>query len=160
MTSTNTSDSQSTGTKAKPSVKLDHIGWITRDVTRFERFWCKILGFIRINESFLTPEMGQLLFDAGPALIRSYSHPQWDINIEIHEFIRHATGNYNYAYKFDRCGINHICIHTGGSGSRNEFMKTLPADIRRQIYDNPRGWQNIFVQDYEGNFIELRENLE
>ena len=149
-------------TTANPQItkiKLDHVGWITQNIKKFEAFWCDILGFEQVHESFLTPEMGYKLFQAGPALIRRYSHPDWEVDIEIHQFNHHSDHG-NFYYQFQRIGINHICIHTGGPGSRKEFLDSLPkGHFELHIYDNPKGWQNIFLQDYEGNWVELRENL-
>lgn len=143
--------------------KLDHVGLITTNIGLFERFWCDILGFQQVHESMLTPAMGSTLFNAGPALIRRYSHPEWDTDIEIHQFEHRVDEPY---WRFDRPGMNHICIHTGGPGSRDKFLEQLEIfkedywDIPILIYDNPKGWQNIFLQDFESNFIELREDLE
>jgi len=61
--------------------------------------------------------------------------------------------------RFHDFGLNHICINTGSKGSKEEFLKTLPEDIMVNIYQNPLGWTNAFVRDYEGNWIELREQV-
>lgn len=135
--------------------KLDHVGWITGNIEKFERFWCKVMGFKEVARSTLTDKMGQVLFESNAAMIRKYSHPDWDVYVEIHCFDSYESDT----YKFDRPGINHICLHTGGAGSRQEFIENLPDDVKVHTYDNPKGWQNIFIEDYEGNWVELREDI-
>lgn len=151
MTSTNTLEKQS------PGIKLDHVGWITSNIGLFELFWVDALGFKQVNESFLTPSMGKILFESGPALIRRYRKDGWTTDIEIHQFIHSSSGE--WGNDFQTQGINHICLHTGGPGSRETFLRSLPDNIQHYVYDNPKGWKNIFIRDYEGNWIELRENL-
>ena len=137
--------------------KLDHVGWITQDVELFESFWVEILGFELVNESVLTPKMASYLFKTSPALIRRYSHSGWDIDIEIHQFEYKQPSTHQFP--FQTKGINHICIHTGGPGSRQKFLDDLPGGVKRHVFDNPKGWQNIFIRDFEANWVELRENL-
>lgn len=103
--------------------------------------------------------MGYALFEYGPAMIRRYSHEEWDVDIEIHQFLKDDYQPREFDSPFQRPGINHICIHTGGPNSRMEFLSSLPLYVKSHIYDNPKGWQNIFIRDFEGNWIELRENL-
>lgn len=137
-------------------MKLDHIGWITGNIELFESFWCNLLKFKRVYESKLTQEMSTALFPgAGEALIYRYQHPTFGVDIEIHHFKQQEK----CFYVFDRMGINHICLHTGSKGSREDFLKQMPDDIQKHIFNNPKGWQNIFIRDYEGNWIELRESL-
>lgn len=142
--------------------QFDHIGWVTDNLGLFEEFWCRGMGFELIHTSIDT-DMGPVLFDHnGRAVIRLYAHPQLSIRIEIHQF------DHNMSYRdhasFLRKGLNHVCIHTGGPGSRLEFIKELQAKIRTsfevKIFDNPKGWQNIFIKDLENNWIELREKLD
>lgn len=142
----------------KPKIKLDHVGWVTTDVELFEKFWCEVLGFKQIKESCLDPKISMKLFKNNAALIRRYNHPDWEVDIEIHWFdVRLKTSSLGLS--FARPGINHICLHTGGAGSRQKFLETIPKDIKLHVYDNPKGWQNIFLQDYEDNWVELREDL-
>jgi catechol 2,3-dioxygenase-like lactoylglutathione lyase family enzyme len=139
-------------------VKLDHVGWITDRPERFEEFWCDALGFQRIKESEIDTSMTEFLFaKSGGAKIRRYRHPEFEgfPDIEIHVFERGLYAS----QAFDRIGINHICLHTGGPGSKVDFLSRLPDDVTIHVYKNPGGWDNIFVRDYDHNWIELREDL-
>lgn len=132
----------------------DHIGWITNDITMFERFWCDILGYECTYKSTLEKERAAFLFGAGEAETRRYSRPGC-LDIEIHKF----TENEPSTTGFHRVGMNHVCLFTGGKGTRNRFLADLPAEVEKKIYRNEGGWDNIFIKDFEGNWIELRERL-
>lgn len=137
---------------------FDHVGWITRDPAKFEAFWCGILGFKQTYESRLPVEMATDLFQIkSPALIRRYYREGFGPEIEIH-FLE-ETNPSRAPQTFGRLGINHICLHTGGQGSRKQFLDSLPASVKQYIYKNPRGWENIFIRDYEGNWIEIKETF-
>jgi len=136
---------------------IDHVGWITKDIEKFEGFWCEVLGYECMHTSAAPSEMMTTLFGAGEATIKRYSHPKnQGPDIEIHYFPEHGEVEEQPFYRF---GINHVCILTGGAGSRTDFLSKLPETVEKAIYDNPGGWQNIFIRDYEGNWIELRENF-
>lgn len=133
------------------SLKFDHIGWITPDIDKFEKFWCSVLGFRCVGESTLTKEMATNLFDIdSEAAIKRYKLN--DMVVEIHIFDRPSEAS----QKFDRYGINHMCLFVS---DRSKFLEAMPTDVTKHIYNNPGGWQNIFIQDYEGNWIELRESF-
>ena len=51
--------------------------------------------------------------------------------------------------KFYRYGLNHICLNTGGPGSKEEFAKSLPELVEKRVYKNPGGWTNIFIRDFQ-----------
>jgi len=142
------------------SLCLDHIGWITFDIEKFERFWCNVLGYECIHTSSATEEMTRSLFkaDSGAEIKRYHNYHLNSTNpdIEIHYFSDHLDAPKD----FHRFGINHICLNTGGQGSRTSFLESLPPEVEVKIYDNPKGWQNIFIRDLEGNWIELREDFE
>lgn len=110
--------------------------------------------------------MNEVLFGGkGPALIRRYTRDESACDIEIHMFDERSSNLKDYAWKdftppgFDKHGINHVCIHTGGPGSRAEFLAKLPPNVVQKVFNNPGGWQNIFIRDYEYNWVELRESL-
>lgn len=140
------------------SYKIDHIGWITNDSNMFEAFWCHILGYEEVGRSEMAGEMCLALFGfTSEASIRRYRATNIvGPDIEIHVF---KDGSAPASRLFHRFGINHICLHTGGPGSRSEFLSKLPINVRVHCFNNPKGWQNIFIRDYDENWIELRESL-
>lgn len=131
-------------------IKLDHVGFVTNNPEKFEKFWVGILGFKRIWESKLTPEICKFLFDIDyGVLCRRYEKD--DMVIEIHCFDKPVIES---SKQFNRFGLNHICLFVD---DRREFLKQY--NLKAKIYDNPRGHKNIFLQDFEGNWIELKEKL-
>ena len=139
------------------SFSLDHVGWVTNNPKLFESFWCVILGFKLIKTGELSRELCMTLFSyPGSATAQRYAHPEWSTDIEIHIFNGPQAESDRY---FEGHGINHICFHTGGPGSRQLFLEQLPSSVVSYVYDNPAGWQNIFIRDFEMNWVELRETL-
>jgi hypothetical protein len=138
---------------------IDHIGWITNNILLFEEFWCKIVGYTCIWESELDSTISKALFNIDDvATIHRYTLTDTDTpDIEIHQFHK-GSGNVG-TWQFNRQGINHVCLHTGAKGSREEFLKVLPAYVIVHKYKNPKGWFNIFIQDFENNWVELREDF-
>ena len=141
---------------------FDHIGWITQDIALFEKFWVDILEFKQVKQSIAAPEMMKVLFGIrGQAEIRRYSNAEFKLDIEIHRFdIEKDEAEFEMyeetQYGFSRHGINHVCIFVK---SKEEFLKALPPEVQVHRYDNPGGWTNIFVQDFESNWVELREAM-
>ena len=135
---------------------LDHIGWITKDIDLFEQFWCDVLGYERVKSNEAPVEMMNTLFGTQGATINRYQHPTKERgpDLEIHYF---PDDGEREDMPFSRYGINHICLLVGGPGSREEFLAELPKRIKCHVYNNPGGWKNIFIKDYEGNWVELRE---
>jgi catechol 2,3-dioxygenase-like lactoylglutathione lyase family enzyme len=139
---------------------LSHIGWITNDIMLFESFWCDLLGFTCNYKSNLdNPQTLALFGVSGTPEIRRYSHPEWSLEIEIHCLENNATIPKR---SFFAPGINHICLSTGkrANNSRERFIQALPAHVQICRYHNPGGWENLFIQDFENNWIELREDFE
>lgn len=133
--------------------KLDHLGFITRDIDKFEAFWCGILGFEKKHESTLTPSMSQELFALpGPAQIRRYVLR--DMIVEIHVFPPEQTAA--APQTFNRFGINHLCFHVE---DRKRFLSELPSDVSVHVHHNVGGWDNVFINDFDGNWLELRETI-
>lgn len=129
-------------------MKIDHVGWITNDVAEFEKFWVDILGFEKVWESRLSPELAHTLFGVGyGASCLRYKHG--DDVIEVHKFDVPVEIN---STSFIKHGINHIALLVD---DRQEFLKK--HDFTTHVYHNPKGWDNIFIQDFEGNWIELKE---
>ena len=130
---------------------IDHVGWITKDIEKFESFWCGVLGFEKKHESTLTVEMAEKLFGiSSPAKIRRYFLR--DMSVEIHCFDDPPPTPMG----FDRYGINHVCFFVE---QRDAFLSSLPKEVPVHVYDNPGGWKNIFITDFEGNWIELRTRI-
>lgn len=105
--------------------------------------------------------MTKFLFDIdGGAILKRYKHPNFDTEIEIHIF---ADGTDACNRKYNNAGLSHICLWID---DREAFIKDLPRLINEDpdkkyliIYDNPGGWKNMFLRDFEGNWVELRERL-
>lgn len=135
---------------------LDHVGYNPINLDTFEEFWCLVLGFTRCWESSMEPEMAWELFGAQlsqPIRLYRYKHPEIQTQIEVHMFPHvHRPASFPFAAP----GISHICLHVE---DRLKFIDSLPDTVTKIVYDNPKGWKNIFIQDYEGNWIELREKL-
>jgi len=135
--------------------KLNHVGLVTNDRERFEDFWCKGLGFEKVWEASIMPEKIKILFgiDGGATAIR-YQKDE-DV-IEIHLFNKPV---YGITQDFRKFGINHISLLVE---DRDEFIKDLSSRVQyleiRRFHD-PSGWDNIFIRDYDGNWIELREDF-
>lgn len=129
-------------------IKLDHVGWVTNDPEKFEAFWGDILGFEKIWESYLIPELAQTLFgiNCGARCLR---YRKGDLTVEVHVFDEPVTEKTTPFHQF---GLNHIALLVE---DREEFLKLYDFDV--YIYHNPKGWDNIFVRDFEGNWIELKE---
>lgn len=139
-------------------LNINHIGWITKDISLFEKFWCDIIGYKEIHSSTIDSEMSKYLFgNETNVLIKRYALTG-NTDIEIHCFLDGCKLGLEEQY-FDRIGINHVCFHTGEKGSKLKFINKLPKDVKIHTYNNPKGWTNIFIRDYENNWIELRESL-
>ena len=135
---------------------IEHIGWITDQPELFEKFWVDVLGYERIKIGFTESPLQETLFGfPGRAEIRRYRGPIEGPDVEIHVFEQQSEGP--LFHDFNRIGLNHICISTGEAGSRQALIDRLPEELEVKIYDNPGGWKNVFIRDYEGNWIELRE---
>ena len=132
-------------------MKLDHIGFITQDIKLFEKFWVDILGFKNVWESELSVELCEVLFGISTkAICRKYEKD--GMRFEIH----YVDNVHRQLTPFFRLGINHVCFEVE---NRKKWLEEHPKIPDVRIYHNPKGWDNIFLKDYEGNWIELRENL-
>jgi len=130
---------------------LHHIGWITKDIRQFEAFWCENLGFEGIFESSLSRETALALFSLDTTgTIRRYRRGA--MVIEVH----HLDDIADTSQAFNRLGINHICLHVD---NRETFIADLNDRVSVFRHRNPGGWFNIFIRDFEGNWIELRETF-
>jgi len=125
---------------------LRHVGWVTANPGLFERFWCQLMGFKKVWESRLSREMCQTLFDIDDeATCRRYEGH--GTTIETHHFDKEISSE---RYPYNRFGIHHICLNVD---DRIKLLKKYPFEKR--IYNNPAGHQNIFIRDFEGNWVEL-----
>ncbi len=130
---------------------LDHVGWITKDVDQFEAFWCDNLGFELVFESFLDKERALGLFGLETSGdIRRYQRGAMVIEIHHLDCIADAE------QVFNRFGLNHIALHVE---DREAFLSELDETIPVHRLQNRGGWYNLFIRDFEGNWIELRESL-
>ena len=129
---------------------IKHTGWVTNNIDLFERFWVGLLGFQRNWESSGGKEMYKTLFGIEvDAHVRRYERD--GISIEVHWFDPPVPEDKLDFYKL---GINHFCLLVN---DRDKFLKLYPWDKR--VYNNPKGHQNVFIRDFEGNFIEIYADL-
>lgn len=140
-------------------MKIDHVGWITDDIEAFERFWCGVLGFQLVYET--TPdknaEMLTFLFDIdGGAWIRRYRKEEFGCDIEIHKFKNIPARWLQTDTPFYKHGINHVCLNVP---DKDQFLASLPVEVIKKVYNNPKGWKNAFIKDFEGNWVEIREPM-
>ena len=136
-------------------MRLDHIGWITNSVEKFEYFWCKGLGFEMVWEANIMPEKVKQLFGID-ASTRAMRYKKDDMIIEIHVFNPPLPVG---EMKFDTFGLNHIGLWVE---DREQFVKELRDKLgylEEHRFHDPSGWDNIFIRDYDGNWIELRTTL-
>ena len=140
-------------------MRLDHVGFITSEIKKFEEFWCEILGYRCFHQSKLTKDMAMLLFETDEeAEIRRYRAVCVEgPDIEIHVF-KNGPKHPDW-HLFQSYGINHVCLHTGGPESRRTLLERLPERVEVRVFNNPKGWQNVFIRDFEGNWVELRCDL-
>lgn len=133
--------------------KIDHIGWTTGDVGKFEEFWCGGLGFEMVEEKDADLEMIRHIFGVhGPAKVRKYSRKGTSLKLEIHYFPSDCI--YVSKPAFQAVGTVHVCLVVD---NREEILAQLPEGTIISSYDNPKGWTSVFLRDLEGNWIELRE---
>lgn len=127
-----------------------HVGWLSNNIEMFEKFWCEIMGFKKIWESGPDKEMFMDLFGIDAmGVVRRYEKD--GITIEVHFFDPPAPESENTFY---RRGINHMCLLVE---DRDKFLKSYTFDKR--VYNNPAGHQNVFIRDFEGNWIEIYKRL-
>lgn len=128
---------------------FDHCGWVTNNLRLFEKFWVNILGFEKIFESQIPNEMNQTLFGCDSAYCARYKKDFMTIEVHVYDdLVREDRRPFNVF------GLNHIAIHVE---DRKEFLKKYK--FKTHIYHNPKGWDNVFIQDFEGNWIEVRTTL-
>ena len=136
-----------------PPFEIEHVGYVTDDQAKFERFWCDIMGYSKVRAGSLTVELCRELFglDDTARTVR-YANSGGGPDIEIHVFAAGAV--YRSVAMFYRFGLNHIAIKVA---DKVQWAHSLPKDIQQKWYDNPGGWKNLFIRDYEGNWIEVRD---
>lgn len=132
---------------------VEHVGLVSARPELFDRFWCEVLGYEKSFENRPPAELFSSLFGVQrSARVARYSRAG-SVDIEVHTF---TSGKDLEVGGFDRLGWNHVALRVG---NRTDFLLTLPLGVRIHRYDNPGGWENIFIQDYEGNWIEVREDF-
>ncbi len=129
--------------------EFKHVGWLSNNIDLFERFWVDSMGFQRVWESSGKEMFKDLFGIDAMGTVRRYEKD--GITIEVHFFDPKAPEDANLFYKR---GINHICLLVE---DREKFLKLRPWDKR--VYDNPKGHQNIFIRDLEGNWVEIYARL-
>jgi len=115
----------------------------------FEDFWVEILGFKKIFESQIPDEMNKALFGCGSAYCARYKKDLVIIEVHVYDDLVREEKQL-----FNKFGINHIALHVE---DREAFLKQ--HDFTTHIYHNPKGWDNVFIQDLEGNWVEIRTSL-
>jgi len=132
---------------------LGHIGYITNDFKIFEKFWCDILGFKEIGNNILPEQAALDLFNI-PAKANIKMYEKDGIKVEIHQFSDTVEGAHDFdiGHPFYRYGVNHLAIDID---DRIAFLKKHAGKFSVMIHWRD-AWRNIFIRDYEGNWIELR----
>lgn len=128
---------------------IDHVGYITNNIEKFESFWCDILGFKRVLKKEISSELTLALFginDGGEVV----KYNNGSVNIEIHNFNNDTN---DLDIKFNNKGLNHICLKVD---NKDMYLNKLPKGVVQKTYHNPGGWINNFILDWEGNWIEIR----
>jgi catechol 2,3-dioxygenase-like lactoylglutathione lyase family enzyme len=129
-------------------LKIDHVGFVTNNLNLFERFWVDVLGFKKVFESYIPSEMNRTLFDCDSAYCARYEN---GFTIEVHvydDMVREEKRPFN------TFGLNHIAIWVE---DRPKFLGSY--NFKTHIYNNPKGWDNIFIEDLEGNWVEVRTKV-
>lgn len=135
--------------------KLDHVGWVTNDIEKFEYFWCKGLGFNKIWEANIMAEKVKTLFGIERAT-RAMRYQKENMIIEIHVFDPPLEDHHN---PFEHFGINHIGLWVEDREKFIEELRNRIGYVEVKRFHDPSGWDNIFIRDLEGNWIELRQKL-
>ena len=135
--------------------KLDHIGFVTNDIEKFEYFWCKGLGFELVWESNIMPEKVKRLFGIERAT-QAMRYQKGDMIIEIHIFNPPLQVG---EIKFDTFGINHVGLWVEDREKFIDELRERIGYVEVKKYYDPSGWWNLFIKDYDGNWIELRATL-
>jgi catechol 2,3-dioxygenase-like lactoylglutathione lyase family enzyme len=137
------------------SMSLDHVGWVTNNIEMFERFWVEGLGFCKIWEAVLPSEKISTLFGIHQKA-KVYRYDNGQIRLEAHVFDPPVETD---TRPFGQFGINHISLYVS---NREKFIHDLEEKVGYVIvrrFHDPGGWDNIFIRDFDGNWIELREYL-
>lgn len=135
---------------------LDHIGWVSNNIEKFEAFWCKGLDFKQVWESNISPAKVKVLFSINNNITIAKRYQKDNMVIEIHVFDPPLNDETN---KFDCFGINHIGLWVEDREVFIEDLKDRVGYVEVKKYYDPSGWWNIFIRDLEGNWIELRTKL-
>jgi catechol 2,3-dioxygenase-like lactoylglutathione lyase family enzyme len=138
-------------------MKLHHIGLAVSNVMHFVEFWCEGLGFVEQPTKFASRDrLGASfgVFSHDHVSVLTYAHPDSGLTLEMHLLPPHFESK-----SFDTVGVNHLAIHTGAKGSREKVLEKLPTWAYASRYQNPKGWENIVVTDWDGNKVELYEDL-
>jgi catechol 2,3-dioxygenase-like lactoylglutathione lyase family enzyme len=136
-------------------VKVDHIGLVTNDIERFEDFWVKGMGFNKIREVTLRPEKVRALFGMDKKA-KAYIYQKEGVRIEVHVFNPPLEIE---NMDFDRFGVNHVSLYVDSKEQFIQLLRFKIGNIDVRKFQDPGGWYNIFVRDFDGNWIEIREEL-
>ena len=112
-------------------------------------FWVNILGFKKIFESQIPDVMNQTLFGCDSAYCARYKKGSMIVEVHVYEELVKER-----EIPFNEFGLNHIAFWVK---DREKFLKKY--DFDKRVYHNPKGWDNIFIRDFEGNWIEIRTDL-
>lgn len=137
-------------------MRLHHIGWNTTDPELFEKFWVNLIGYELTFTSYLDQRRASQLFGfRSTAEIRRYSHPDYQLpEIEIHCFKRPDKA----PRSFKQEGITHVCLQVEDRETFIDNLRKNKCKVNEcENTSNGKCWKNYFVQDFENNWIEIRE---
>ena len=131
-------------------IDLDHFGIVTNDLDKFESFWVDIIGFKMIFQSRIPAEMNNALFGINVSAFCA-RYKKGSMTLEVHVYDKKVQKR---EMPFNAFGLNHIAFWVK---DRQKFLKK--HNFKTHIYHNPKGWDNIFIEDFEGNWVEIRTTL-
>lgn len=129
--------------------KCDHIGLLTNNLKRLERFYIQRLGFRKEREEILPESIAQPIFKVPPA-IRFVRLFFGDTKLELFEPLNKNLKKVGATH----CGYHHwgFCVE-----DRVAFLKKLRMK-GIEVIEVKRDTQSVyFIEDPDGNRIEIRQ---
>lgn len=132
--------------------RIGHVGVLSNNLSLFESFWCDIVGFRKVWESELSSQKAQALFGV-PTTAKIVRYSGFgDTLLEVHVPTQQVALRETQFFRF---GFNHLCIEIT---DRERFVHHLPSTVGIHRFDNPGGWENVFIRDFDGNWLEVRQS--
>lgn len=127
----------------------------TDDIRKFERFWVEVLGFERVMmRPATTDNLCEALFsNKGDLTLSVYQHPKAMAPTLMVTRLHQDSASHGRYQALDGLGMNYLTLNVGKKGSLQSFLDDLPESVKVH-----RGAHATFIQDYEGNIIELQED--